>query len=85
MCAYYPWSSEYTKKKKNTIGKLILMRMLNIKQDKVGHKRLLLAKFGPEDVNKHRLQNILVMLRTAATENAKGGLSEALTTIFVRC
>ena len=26
------------------------MRMLNIKQDKVGHKGLLLAKFGPEDV-----------------------------------
>ena len=61
------------------------MRMLNIKQDKVGHKGLLLAKFGPENVNKHRLQNILVMLRTAATENAKGGLSEALTTVFVRC
>ena len=35
-------------KKKNTISKLILMRMLNIKQDKVGHKGLLLAKFGPE-------------------------------------
>ena len=57
------------KEKKNTISKLILMRMLNIKQDKVGHKGLLLAKFGPENVNKHRLQNILVMLRTAATEN----------------
>ena len=32
------------------------MRMLNVKQDKVGHKGLLFAKFGPEDVNKHRLQ-----------------------------
>ena len=63
MCAYYPWSSEYTKKKKNTNSKLIFMRMLNVKQDKVGHEGLLLAKFGPEDMNKHCLQNILVMLR----------------------
>ena len=54
-------------------------------KDKVGRKGLLLAKFGPEDVNKHRLQNILVMLRTAATENAKVGFSEALSTVSVRC
>ena len=33
--------------------------MLNVKQDGVGHKGLLFAKFGPEYVNKHRLQNIL--------------------------
>ena len=43
------------------------------------------AKFVPEDVNEQRLQNILVMLRTAATENAKVGISETVATIFVRC
>ena len=59
--------------------------MLNVKQDKVGHKGLLFPKFGLKDMKKHRLQNILGMFRAAATENAKVGLSEALTTVFVRC
>ena len=42
-------------------------------------------KFGPECVNKHRLQDFLVILGEAATENAKVGLSEAPETVCSSC